>query len=248
MTDDDLNEWADRPRGILTKKERRYLMGLLDESPEEDRDAQSQREYRIRQHLRHSLIDFQLLAGVLDRVLRPTFEELAESENIFTAEEDDLRRGIEMMWSLLYRALSTVSSEKGLTDLKFNTLLDKGVSDGVERMYARRGVSVSRPRITFHVGGTAPAVPLSKIKETYDAEEFLTPSEVKHLYWGGYVSYDQYQNHQSVGGTLTPEDVDRIEQRTEQRKQHADDEIPTSPKLSAALAQDINESIKDSGE
>jgi len=54
MTDEDMNpENAERPRGILSKNERRYYTGDL------DADSQKERNIRAgaREHLKHSLLD-----------------------------------------------------------------------------------------------------------------------------------------------------------------------------------------------
>lgn len=65
MTGDRLDAYdADRPRGILTRRERRYLIGKSDiEEPSQDERGVRQ---AIREHLRHVLLDFQIIMSELE--------------------------------------------------------------------------------------------------------------------------------------------------------------------------------------
>lgn len=76
----------DRPRGILTRRERRYYLGQSDIEP----GTQAERSIRqsVREHLTHSILDFtilyqQLEARDLDAVMSATVE--IDGENMPTA-------------------------------------------------------------------------------------------------------------------------------------------------------------------
>jgi len=222
----DLSEWADRPRGVLTKKERRYLLSQIDEDGEDTEEAIRQREYRIRKHLRHALIDFQLLATAYDRRLEGVFEDLVESENIYTS-DDPLRNGIKGVFTLLYRALSGLEPEEGLVDKRFSALLGRGVNEAVHQIYARHHMSVSPSPVLFMVHGTEPAVPLEKIKESYDQGEFLLLHEVEDLYFGGYLTYKEYQSYDALTELENP--AETIEEREATREELAIENAPTRP-------------------
>lgn len=74
----------DRPRGILTPTDRRYLLG------EDDRDGQDERNtrYRIRERTQNSLLDLQLIADEMEprdmeRVLSDVDDDVLESVTAF---------------------------------------------------------------------------------------------------------------------------------------------------------------------
>lgn len=78
---DDLDDFADfepeeRPRGILTKEDRRFLRG------EKDVDEQTRRDtrYRIRERVKNSLADFSLLVDALSDEDRNTIFESLEDQ------------------------------------------------------------------------------------------------------------------------------------------------------------------------
>lgn len=51
---------TERGRGILTKRDRRFLLGQLDD--ELDQNARNQKRYRIRKQIQNAILDFQLIA------------------------------------------------------------------------------------------------------------------------------------------------------------------------------------------
>lgn len=235
----DRAEFIDRPRGILTKQQREHLTGGLNEDPEEDSDKIRMRERRIRQHLRHSLIDFQILAKTYDGLLEPVFADLMDPETNPLTADDPLRGGIEGVFTLLYRALLDFDFENGVDDHVFNLFLDRGVSEAVEWEYARRGFSVEPAFTLFKVHGTEPAVSVGQLKEEYDQGERLFMSEVKDLYWAGEISYEEYQDYDSFADLETLEEehdegaVDvyqsLFEERSKQREEVAVEDAPVEP-------------------
>ena len=58
-------DWIDRDRGILTKRDRRFLRGDLDD--ELNDNQRYQKRYQIRQRIRNAMFDFQILYRGLSR-------------------------------------------------------------------------------------------------------------------------------------------------------------------------------------
>jgi len=72
---------ADRPRGVLTTKDRRYLFGDLDMSSYRNpNNAVKQRRYRIRRRMEHALLDLVVANNLLSgRDQARVFDSLRES-------------------------------------------------------------------------------------------------------------------------------------------------------------------------
>mgnify|MGYP006295859821 FL=1 len=143
------SEFVDRPRGILTKKERKHLMGMLDEDPVEDSDKIRMRNRRIREHIRHSLLDFELLSGVYDEVdmIEEVFEPASGEGTPYDPDEVELALALEGLFSVLYRGLGSLDPTEERS--AFEHLLNAGVSDALRRMYAKNGQSVNPNRIAL---------------------------------------------------------------------------------------------------
>lgn len=121
---------TDRPRGILTKEDRRYLFGELDASDYDDpKNALKQRRYRIRQRFKNSLLDLILINNLLsERDQRRVFESIRESKS-----EEQFKHVLSEIIDLIYvnqstlhsRAIATLGIEKAyhrnsLVDGRFN--------------------------------------------------------------------------------------------------------------------------------
>ena len=90
-------ENPERPRGILSPRDRRYLLGESDTEPE----TQKERNIRatIRERLRHAIMDFVLLYESLDerdcrQVLRPSESNIDDGDPIY--------EGVVHAFALLY--------------------------------------------------------------------------------------------------------------------------------------------------
>lgn len=234
----DAEKWINRDRGVLTKKDRRYL--FEDYDPDSKTNVDRQREYRMRKHLRHSLIDFQIVANFYNGLFEPVFDDINDPENNVLSADDPLRRGIEGVFTLLYHGLSEFDYEEGLDDHRFSMLLNRGVSEAVEREYAFEGLSVRPARTLFKVNGTEPAVPLETLAREFKQGERLRNDEMKHLFWGGWVPHEMYIEYDGLA------DIDELreehgddefvdvlnsmyEDRKEKRRQAADEDAPTEP-------------------
>lgn len=58
-------DWVDRDRGILTKRDRQFIRGDLDD--ELNNNQQYQKRYQIRQRIRNAMFDFHILYRALPR-------------------------------------------------------------------------------------------------------------------------------------------------------------------------------------
>jgi hypothetical protein len=177
---DSPDEFIERPRGILTKQDRRHLLDLLDEHPEEDANTVRQREYRIRQHIRHSLIDFTLLA-VANKGIGHVFEQLKRPAD----DDPELAEGLKRLFTFLFEHLGSVDSVS-----PFTFLFNSGVAEGIERKYVEQGVSTRVNSVEIEVDREG-KVPIDDLKETYDSGGFLLRAEIIHLLWAGEITYDE---------------------------------------------------------
>lgn len=231
----DDSEFVDRPRGILTKQQREHLMGLLDEDPDEDADKMRMRNHRIREHIRHSLLDFQLLSGVFDEVdMVEEALEPATGETPYDPDDVDLALALEAVFSVLYRALGPLDPTEERS--AFEHLLDGGVSDALRRMHAKQGQSVNPNRIALATD-IGEVVPLRELQERYDQGEYLHVNELRELYWAGRLSSEELQSaidNMPVRSDLAEEHgeeeagkrlIERTETREQQRQEAATAEI-----------------------
>lgn len=192
MGDDERgDEWfANRPRGILSPKERKHLMGMLDEDLEEDADAIRQREYRIRQHIRHSLIDFQLLSETITPNIANMFFGIFSED---PTPEDDLpvQTGIESLFDFLYMVIGTADKTAYSS---FHRLLSNGIESALVRYYANYKISVTpNARLLFKTGEH---VPLDAVERAFEnGEDFLLVEEQEALYWAGRITYEERNEH-----------------------------------------------------
>ena len=87
-------EQIDRPRGILSKSDRRFL---LNESYREGLEPQSRRNIRsrIRERLRHAIIDFYVLDGYLDD---------RDRNQVFSEIDGLLKEGLHGNLAILFKA------------------------------------------------------------------------------------------------------------------------------------------------
>lgn len=171
-------DFIERPRGLLTKKERKHLVGELKEDPQEDADAIRQREYRISQHLRHALIDFYLLVSQPE--LGDDLESLRDSYNqapdSWASEDPLLAGGLGSLFELLFYYLGSKVPETGSP---FGDFCAPAVERSLVRMYAEDGVSVDPDvHLVFDPGER---VPTERVKQDYEDGKLLFENEIAHL-------------------------------------------------------------------
>jgi len=218
---DSPEEFIDRPRGILTRQQREHLLGLLDEDLDEDADAIRQRNYRIRRHIRHSLIDFVVLSQVTDPAITQVFDDFDRDTGSESPHDQDseLAEGIDALFEFLYYHLGTADASESA----FHWFLDQGVRDALGRLNAEEGASVY-PKYVYTVTGLEHKVPLEKVKEDYEAGEFVFHEEIDQLYLADVLSYSEMKDaHEELRDRVAKMDDDefiqaqrdRIDQRSE---------------------------------
>lgn len=188
------NESINRPRGVLSPKERAHLQGLLDEDPEEDADAIRQREYRIRQHIYHAFLDFTLLARSevgyqpLDE-LGHDFDEVSENPEHPHGLYTGARRLIEM----LYISLGVFHPTE--QEVTFTSMLRGAINDVLVAHYAHHGISVL-PKIEYDIY-TGEGRLLEEVMEIYNQypEKYLVPDELYALYDSAKISFEEYREY-----------------------------------------------------
>lgn len=221
--DGDTEAFVGRPRGILSPKERRHLLGELDEDPEADADAIRQRNYRIRQHIRHALLDFRLLALSAPSDVGKVFEEIHDPDGDGLA--SPLAEGVQLLFEFLYVHLG---AREAADENEFRRLLTDGVEDALVRLHAKEGLSV-RPQVllAFALGEK---VPLDAVADTFEKGEYLQSVELDALYWGDTTATGRVVKARDGLTDITREYLNRgeyevlerrITERQEQRKEAA---------------------------
>lgn len=121
---DDFEDFAEeeRPRGILTKEDRRFLTGKKEVSEQTARDTR----YRIRERVKNSLADFGLLHDLPDDDRKTIFESLDHQG--LPAVGDAL--------SFLYLGVKDIEED-------FETLLARAIKEAMFRKDPERIISVS---------------------------------------------------------------------------------------------------------
>lgn len=183
------HEQVNRPRGILSPKERAHIFGMLDEDPKEDADAIRQREYRIRKHLRNAIIDLHFLGRreLAQRVLSDLMTEVDL--------EDDTENGVLHSAEAIFYLLYSVLGEPETDTSPFKWRLAGAVSDNLVRRYADEGFSVT-PTVNFDVT-VGDKVPLEDLKPIFNQypEKWLLDDELYALARTGWISEEQNREY-----------------------------------------------------
>lgn len=171
MSNDYWSEWVDRPRGVLTKTERKHLLGRLGEEEKNGTsgNAAAQREYRIRKHLQHALLDFSILAEhVNEDPIRDAFT---------TGDDWDPVPALPELVSFLYQYCG---SERQLARL---------VEEGVERVRREEGDPV-KARVSIDLFLNE----LDEIEDRFDegGVDAVDDRELEDLWRDGRLTDDEY--------------------------------------------------------
>ena len=196
-----LDDWTEdelinRPRGILSPKERAHLFGRLDEDLKDDAAAIRQREYRIRQHIRNAFIDFQS-AGCRELTKNVLSDEIGSDLDGYHGALP-LHHGVKKLIGVLYSALGAPRGKNVFST--YNQMLQEAVGDLLVRSYAQEGVSVA-PRVSVEIDlrGKISIDELSTFFEQHDPQEAtLLPQELDTLREAGEISIDQANHYAST--------------------------------------------------
>jgi len=184
---DSVEEFVDRPRGILSPKERSHLLGLLDEDPDDDADRIRQREYRIRKHLRHSIIDFGLLCDPLGSFnISKDIARAGGTRRPNIEEETALVEGLASMFEFFF---SLFGNPTNPSESSFGWFLKEGVKREIIRADAQRLYS-SNPRVDIATD-PGPYVPIPIILRGFEEDQVLLPAEINALFWADEIDQEQ---------------------------------------------------------
>ena len=190
-------EHINRPRGILSPKERAHVEGLLDEDPKEDADAIRQREYRIRQHIYNAFLDFSILATE-DSAHRPLSEVGNKLDEV--PEETDhphgVYTGVSRLMEILYAALGSFHpTDERVT---FTSILRSSIVNVLVDHYAGAHHISIIPEVEYEVY-PGEKWDLDDVMEIYHQypEKHLLPEELDALYTGRKITREQYHEYLS---------------------------------------------------
>lgn len=173
----------DRPRGFLNERDRKYILGVLDE--ELDRDDEYQQRYRIRERLKNALLDFSLFTYANPR-------DIALALRDFRSDIDDPQPDrISALRAMFY----TLSLGLDLDVLLWT--FDKGMQDAVWRGAALANDDLPYSRFETQMLGRA-RVSWDQLEERYERGEPLTPDALSALSIGGAISVEEADNYPNV--------------------------------------------------
>lgn len=224
-------------------------MGLLDEDPEENADAIRQREYRIRQHIRHSLIDFRIIARLYDGNLEKVFEDLhrdidPKGGKPFPNRTDPyLADGIEGVFEFLYLGLGSTNSEASSS---FRWLLEQGIQSALVRLYAYNGMSVE-PDAWLNIS-PGEVVPIGEVREVYEDGEYVSRKEMEALFWAGVIDHETVAAYKEEDLPPLEELEAMYEKRDARREKTAVGEDVPMKKLKDDVAESLMNSITSTDE
>lgn len=148
-------EWMkfERKRGIITEKDREFLIHPGDYSKEAARN----KRYRIRERIKNSLYDFSLLTELKDNDVKRTFESMDDKGYVLRAATEFLYRGLclisdktdstegELLEETLKRSIESAEHERGniaTTNIKINIDREEADSDELmQRLIGGRGTN-----------------------------------------------------------------------------------------------------------
>lgn len=189
--DDEREFWyGERPRGMLTDNDRKYLLGQKDFSGyETPKKVEQQQQYRIRKRLRNAIIDFALVAEKMsDAEVEQAFSPLLVDD--LDAEGKWMFEGYSSLLYLYWLVLPTSADEESFTDenerlrrLKYTT------ESGMQRA------------LNFHTDGTAEVsisvdkVPAERLYEAFEERIPLTDRQLNMLLEEGHITEEELSDY-----------------------------------------------------
>lgn len=172
---------ADRPRGILSEADRKYLLASDDEREANySRQARSLREREIRKRLRHGVLDLDLILRGLDvRVLKQVFEpEQITSEQIVKMEQ-----GLAGAVGVVYYIAEKLTAP-GDSDEFFEDMIERGVWNA-KNMLAEPGSPPAFLKYDVFFEVSNPTVDVHAIAEKVRAGDLqsLSEPELRTFLW-----------------------------------------------------------------
>lgn len=169
----------DRPRGILSERDRKYLLGQLGIEPQTQRERSVRQ--KIRQRVWNGLLDFMLISEHMDE---------RDQQQVFHPQPDDDTPGITEMRDIALKNLTTLLYRHAADDdarrlEAFSELVEYAVSvvDGAQpnRTDGERIVTLQYPNVTISIDYPR-RVNLDRLEETLAAQ----PDNLNQWDWSGF--------------------------------------------------------------
>lgn len=166
----------DRPRGILNEDDRRFLFGDLDLSDYSDpRQARYQRRYRIRERIKHSIIDYLIIMDTLpDEDINKIFEEITEYAKGVQNEDADSEPPIPSIldaWMAVFAffAYGAFPTNPYITRIA----VEEGLEHGLNERMLQHGEVIARANVKVTWGEAEVVMTLDEAEEKARSGELL---------------------------------------------------------------------------
>ena len=174
----------DRPAGILTPEQRRFIIDGPDEdlSPEVIR----QRWYRIRRQVRNAFIDFVALLDIPEEQQQLIFKEYADADSTRQADPTEFYDGL---MGVFYFVLKNTNQDI------FSGMVREAIIVQMMNEYPPRG---KHPYIDVNIDVTVETVLLEKLKERVENGGELSIGEFGSLNVAGRINEDEWEQYKSA--------------------------------------------------
>lgn len=211
ISDETVPEPIDRPTGIFTERQRKWLLGQLDDeiSPNTERQIR----YRVRRRLRHALIDFSLLqwleSGDINQVFQGVHDDVDEGE-LGQDASDALTQSLPYVFAFLMRGFRL---RYDLIEWAWEAGIQTAISQGAIR--TQDELPIMDLSYTFDIKGV---VPLDKLESRYENGEVLTRDALMALVISDRIELDDARSYPAVTDntdvlrSITTDIEDKMEQ------------------------------------
>lgn len=210
-SDGNVPEPIDRPTGIFTERQRKWLLGQLDGeySPNDERAM----SYRVRQRLRHALIDFSLLQWLESDDINQIFQGVhgdVEEGDIRHDASDALTQSLPYVFAFLMRGFRL---RHELIEWAWEAGIQTAINQGAIR--TQDELPIMDLSYTFDIKGV---VPLDKLEIRYENGEVLTRDALMALVISDRIELDDARSYPAVTDnsdvlrSITTDIEDKMEQ------------------------------------
>lgn len=190
-TDEAVPEPIDRPTGILTERQRKWLLGQLDD--ELSAEAERQMSWRVRRRVRHALIDFTLLQWLdtthVNQIFDGVHEDVEEGAVGHDA-DDELTNSLPHVFEFLMRGFRL---RQDLFEWAFEAGIQSAIIQGAVR--TQDELPVMDVTFDFDIEGV---VPLDELENRYEDEELLTKDALMALVISDTIEWEDARSYPSI--------------------------------------------------
>lgn len=204
-------EPIDRPTGILTERQRKWLLGQLDD--ELSAEAERQMSWRVRRRVRHALIDFTLLQWLDSTHVNQIFDGVhqdVEEGAVGHDADDELTNSLPYVFEFLMRGFRL---RQDLFEWAFEAGIQSAIIQGAVR--TQDELPVMDVTFDFDIEGV---VPLDELENRYEDEKVLTKDALMALVISDRIEWDDARNYPHVTDnvgvlrSMTTDIEDRMEE------------------------------------